>query len=118
MLKFYRQKITFPLWESIVAFYCLKACDGKFVSLVVNASAKIVETNENFICATLDWWPPEKCDYGRCNCVDTSLPTLVSISFSIDFFLNKLLHKISSSHFLKLPILHNFIFYKRTIYIT
>ena len=53
------------------------AIDGPFVSLVVNASAKIVETDENFICSTLDWWPPEKCDYGRCGWVDASLPTLV-----------------------------------------
>ncbi|XP_021741828.1 heparanase-like protein 3 [Chenopodium quinoa] len=28
-----------------------------------NAIGKI---DEDFICATLDWWPPEKCDYGTC----------------------------------------------------
>ena len=52
------------------------AIDGPFVSLVVNASAKIAETNENFICYTLDWRPPKKCDYGICGWVDASLPTL------------------------------------------
>lgn len=58
---------------AIVVFCCLKACNGQFVTLVVNASAKIAETDESFICATLDWWPPEKCDYGRCSWVDASL---------------------------------------------
>ena len=52
----------------------------------MNESAKIAETDEYFICATLDWWPLEKCDYGGCGWVDASLPTLVSIAFAIDFF--------------------------------
>ncbi|MQM03874.1 hypothetical protein Taro_036663 [Colocasia esculenta] len=24
-------------------------------------------TDDDFVCATLDWWPPEKCDYGWCS---------------------------------------------------
>ena len=38
---------------------------GLFLNLVVNASAKIAQTDDNFICSALDWWLPEKCDYGR-----------------------------------------------------
>ena len=53
------------------------AIDGPFLNLVVNASAKIAQTDDNFICYALDWWLPEKCDYGRCSQVDASLPTVV-----------------------------------------
>ncbi|KAI3711722.1 hypothetical protein L1987_70265 [Smallanthus sonchifolius] len=38
--------------------------DGK------NAIAKI---DSDFICATMDWWPPEKCDYGTCSWGHASL---------------------------------------------
>jgi heparanase 1 len=36
----------------------------------------IGETDEDFICATLDWWPPEKCDYGTCSWGHASLLNL------------------------------------------
>eukprot|EP01018_Ginkgo_biloba_P024905 Gb_17663 [translate_table: standard] len=49
------------------------------VTVAVNGSAKIAETDDDFICATLDWWPPEKCDYGRCSWGQASLLNLVSI---------------------------------------
>ncbi|KAH9624415.1 hypothetical protein KSS87_003434 [Heliosperma pusillum] len=29
----------------------------------IDGKVGIAEIDENFICATLDWWPPEKCDY-------------------------------------------------------
>ncbi|KAG0479693.1 hypothetical protein HPP92_010341 [Vanilla planifolia] len=35
-------------------------------TVVVDGVAPIAATDEHFICATLDWWPPEKCDYGTC----------------------------------------------------
>ncbi|CAN1170085.1 Heparanase-like protein 3 [Linum perenne] len=34
--------------------------------VVVDGRVAIGRTDEDFICATLDWWPPEKCDYGTC----------------------------------------------------
>jgi heparanase 1 len=37
-------------------------CDA----VMVDARAAVAETDEAFVCATLDWWPPEKCDYGTC----------------------------------------------------
>ena len=43
------------IWSAIVVFCCVNACNGQSVTLVVNASAKIVETDEHFICATLDY---------------------------------------------------------------
>ncbi|XP_020185220.1 heparanase-like protein 3 [Aegilops tauschii subsp. strangulata] len=35
-------------------------------AVVVDARAAVAETDSAFVCATLDWWPPEKCDYGTC----------------------------------------------------
>ncbi|KAG0470301.1 hypothetical protein HPP92_016464 [Vanilla planifolia] len=45
-------------------------------SLFVDGNAAIASTDENFICATLDWWPPEKCDYGVCSWGEASILNL------------------------------------------
>ena len=34
------------------------------------------EINSKFVCYTLDWWPNEKCDWGNCSWVDTSVNKL------------------------------------------
>ncbi|KAL5698260.1 heparanase [Ranunculus cassubicifolius] len=34
--------------------------------LAIDGEASIARIDHDFICATLDWWPPEKCDYGTC----------------------------------------------------
>eukprot|EP01018_Ginkgo_biloba_P024908 Gb_17661 [translate_table: standard] len=75
--------VQMGLWISaFVLTVCVSACHGQsvdptlIVTVVVNGSAKIGETDDDFICATLDWWPPEKCDYGRCSWVHASLLNL------------------------------------------
>ncbi|KAF9626516.1 hypothetical protein IFM89_034450 [Coptis chinensis] len=35
-------------------------------TIVVHGAAKIAETDENFVCATIDWWPTDKCNYNHC----------------------------------------------------
>ncbi|XP_007011803.2 PREDICTED: heparanase-like protein 3 [Theobroma cacao] len=45
-------------------------------TVVINGTASIGKTDDNFICATLDWWPPEKCDYGTCSWGRASLLNL------------------------------------------
>ncbi|XP_009625836.1 heparanase-like protein 3 [Nicotiana tomentosiformis] len=35
-------------------------------SVFIDGKNAIGRIDNNFICATLDWWPPEKCDYGTC----------------------------------------------------
>lgn len=42
----------------------------------VKGDIGIGETEEDFICATLDWWPPNKCDYGTCSWGNASLLNL------------------------------------------
>ncbi|CAL5051379.1 unnamed protein product [Urochloa decumbens] len=32
----------------------------------VDGRRAVAATAEDFVCATLDWWPPDKCDYGTC----------------------------------------------------
>lgn len=34
--------------------------------LVVNATAVVSDTDDNYICATIDWWPHDKCNYNHC----------------------------------------------------
>ncbi|XP_043705072.1 heparanase-like protein 2 [Telopea speciosissima] len=36
------------------------------VTVTVKGVSSIAETENNFICATLDWWPSFKCNYGQC----------------------------------------------------
>ncbi|QCD96150.1 heparanase 1 [Vigna unguiculata] len=35
-------------------------------SLLVDGAQIKAETGDNFICATIDWWPHDKCDYNHC----------------------------------------------------
>ncbi|KAG2407771.1 Heparanase-like protein [Vigna angularis] len=34
--------------------------------ILVEGIQAIAETDDNFICATIDWWPHDKCDYNNC----------------------------------------------------
>lgn len=49
----------------------------------IDGSSAIGEIDGDFICATLDWWPPEKCDYGTCSWDHASLLNMVSSSSSL-----------------------------------
>ncbi|KAI3701517.1 hypothetical protein L6452_26660 [Arctium lappa] len=41
--------------------------------LWIDGRNAIAETDSDFVCATMDWWPPEKCDYGTCSWDHSSL---------------------------------------------
>ncbi|XP_009595353.1 heparanase-like protein 2 isoform X1 [Nicotiana tomentosiformis] len=45
-------------------------------ALVIDGTVKIAETDANYVCATLDWWPKEKCNYNECPWGYTSLMNL------------------------------------------
>lgn len=47
-------------------------------NVFINGTVSIARTDDNFICATLDWWPPDKCDYGTCSWGRASVLNLVS----------------------------------------
>lgn len=44
--------------------------------LLVNGAQAKAETDDNFICATIDWWPPESCNFGFCSWAHSSIVTL------------------------------------------
>ncbi|KAK6945859.1 Glycoside hydrolase, family 79 [Dillenia turbinata] len=41
-------------------------CSAENVKINVQSVTSIAKTDDNFICATLDWWPSTKCDYNQC----------------------------------------------------
>ncbi|KAJ7943376.1 Heparanase-like protein [Quillaja saponaria] len=41
-------------------------CLAEDVQVKVEGVTSIAQTDENFVCATLDWWPSNKCDYNQC----------------------------------------------------
>ncbi|KAL5988099.1 hypothetical protein ACLOJK_035862 [Asimina triloba] len=54
-------------------------------TVTINGSVAIAKTDKDFICATLDWWPPEKCDYGTCS---WDLASLLNLDLSNTVLLN------------------------------
>ena len=56
-------------------------------NVFINGTTSIGRIDDDFVCATLDWWPPEKCDYGTCSWGRDSLLNLVSWSSLKWFFL-------------------------------
>ncbi|XP_008457259.2 heparanase-like protein 3 [Cucumis melo] len=44
--------------------------------VLIDGKSAIGRIDEDFVCATLDWWPPEKCDYGTCSWGQASLLNL------------------------------------------
>ncbi|KAK1550601.1 hypothetical protein Q3G72_021819 [Acer saccharum] len=45
-------------------------------SVFIDGKTVIGRIDDDFICTTLDWWPPEKCDYGTCSWGRASLLNL------------------------------------------
>ncbi|WVZ79478.1 LOW QUALITY PROTEIN: hypothetical protein U9M48_027052 [Paspalum notatum var. saurae] len=59
------------------------AAAGQSVAVAsVDGRCAIAATAEDFVCATLDWWPPDKCDYGTCAWGHAGLLNLVSENLS------------------------------------
>ncbi len=48
-------------------------------NIVVNGTTTIGETDDNYICATIDWFPSDTCRYNYCMLQNSSAITLVSI---------------------------------------
>ncbi|PPR87803.1 hypothetical protein GOBAR_AA32886 [Gossypium barbadense] len=49
-----------------VLLSCLLVSKAEKVEVVVEGATSIAQTDEDFICVTLDWWPTNKCDYDLC----------------------------------------------------
>ncbi|KAG6498272.1 hypothetical protein ZIOFF_046184 [Zingiber officinale] len=46
------------------------------VAIKVKGSDLVAETSDTFVCATLDWWPREKCNYYQCPWGESSILNL------------------------------------------
>ncbi|KAG6557785.1 hypothetical protein Mapa_000552 [Marchantia paleacea] len=58
------------LWMLASSVYCGDT-QSTFVEelktqMVINTSRVVATIDETFLCATLDWWPSSKCNYGSC----------------------------------------------------
>ncbi|ONM33166.1 Heparanase-like protein 1 [Zea mays] len=59
------------LWSLfLLPLLCLPARvrseDYADATVIVRGSETIASTSDEFVCATIDWWPPEKCNYDQC----------------------------------------------------
>ncbi|OAY69382.1 Heparanase-like protein 3 [Ananas comosus] len=54
-------------------------------AIAVDGTKAVATTDGDFVCATLDWWPPEKCDYGTCS---WGLASLLNLDLSNNILLN------------------------------
>ncbi|XP_021299782.1 heparanase-like protein 2 [Herrania umbratica] len=50
----------------IILLSCLSFSSAENVKVSIRAATTIARTDANFVCATLDWWPTDKCDYNQC----------------------------------------------------
>ncbi|OMO73173.1 Glycoside hydrolase, family 79 [Corchorus capsularis] len=54
-------------------------------TVFIDGKAPIGSIDDDFVCATLDWWPPQKCDYGTCS---WGLAGLLNLNLNNNIFLN------------------------------
>lgn len=50
----------------VAALPAILAQASEEAKLVIDTMTPIAETDANYICATIDWWPQDKCNYKRC----------------------------------------------------
>ncbi|QHN93353.1 Heparanase-like protein [Arachis hypogaea] len=73
----------FYLVESLLSFTGVNAMHGRESSgheavkgIMILGKSHIGRIDDDFVCATLDWWRPQKCDYGTCRWGHASLLNL------------------------------------------
>ncbi|KAK8993962.1 hypothetical protein V6N11_008173 [Hibiscus sabdariffa] len=72
----YRMELRFGLFLSVALIPVIFAQDISHGSIVVDGTMTVAQTDDNFVCATIDWWPHDKCDYGQCPWHYTSVTNL------------------------------------------
>lgn len=71
------------LFVIVVSLSTILAKNVEHVELVVDSTAVLAETDENYICATIDWWPNDKCNYNNCPWGYSSALNLVRLYESV-----------------------------------
>ncbi|KAG6718899.1 heparanase-like protein 3 [Carya illinoinensis] len=77
------------LWMCLFSYGFISVCSqGAKVeegTVFINGTTAIGRIDDDFVCATLDWWPPEKCDYGTCS---WGLVSLLNLDLGNNILLN------------------------------
>lgn len=77
------QKLGMSVWILLLLF--LWSFPGNAAQPHIDRTIKVrgdvivATTNDNYICATLDWWPAEKCNYNQCPWGESSVLNLVRV---------------------------------------
>ena len=71
--------VSLTLFLVLVSLPAILAQEIRFAKIVVDGTTAIAETDDNYICATIDWWPNETCRYGYCTWQNSSVITMVRI---------------------------------------
>ena len=69
----------FFLFLLLVSFRVLLAQEFEAATIKVDGATIVAETDDNFICATFDWWPHDKCNYNNCPWGYSSVINMVQI---------------------------------------
>lgn len=80
-------ELCFSLIIFLVSLPAILAKDVGNANVVVDGTLAVAHVDNNFVCATLDWWNHEKCDYNHCPWGSASVLNLVSSQKYLYFFL-------------------------------
>lgn len=59
------------------------AGDGGQLTVEVETGSILATTDAAYVCATLDWYPSDRCSYGSCSWAQAGILTLVSKLYRI-----------------------------------
>lgn len=59
-------EFSFSLLLFLASFPVILAQEGTRATISIDGTIAVAVIDDNFICATLDWWPHDKCNYNQC----------------------------------------------------
>lgn len=68
---------SLTLFLILVSLPAILAQELNFAKIVIDGTTEIAETDDTYICATIDWWPSDYCRYGFCTWQNASAITMV-----------------------------------------
>ncbi|KAJ6759735.1 HEPARANASE-LIKE PROTEIN 1 [Salix purpurea] len=57
---------SFSLLLFLASFPVILAQEVTHATISIDGTATVAVIDDNFVCATLDWWPHDKCNYNQC----------------------------------------------------
>ncbi|KAF9667674.1 hypothetical protein SADUNF_Sadunf15G0048200 [Salix dunnii] len=57
---------SFSLLLFLASFPVILAQEVAHATISIDGTATVAVIDDNFVCATLDWWPHDKCNYNQC----------------------------------------------------